>query len=79
MVESCVKILAKCSYEIFLLQMLVISIYPNALVTFFLDEIGLDTTVYRVLFRILFVSFISILLGYMFNKFYHRAVKTYSK
>lgn len=58
--------LAKCSYEIFLVQMAAYATFPS------LSFIQNDT--FRVLTRIVFIFAISIIGGYVFNRYYKTIV-----
>lgn len=77
--EKLIKQLAKCSYEIFLVQMLVIALYPGDYVETTLEQIGLAKSVSMVLSllcKITVVFILSITIGYLFNKYYNRALTT---
>ena len=65
-VQISVNMLAKCSYEIFLVQMAVCATFP------FLRFIQNDA--FRVLTRIVFIFAISIIGGYVFNRYYKTIV-----
>lgn len=64
--EQCVKMLAKCSYEIFLVQMAVCVVFPS------LDFIPNEE--FRIATRIIFIFAFSILGGYLFNRYYKTLV-----
>ena len=64
--EQCVKMLAKCSYEIFLVQMAVCVVFPS------LDFIPNEG--FRIATRIIFIFAFSILGGYLFNRYYKTLV-----
>ena len=65
-VERGVKMLAKCSYEIFLTQMLVCSVFPS------LNFI--PNPFIRLAFRILLIFTLSIIGGFVFNKYYNTII-----
>ena len=66
-VEKSVRLLAKCSYEIFLLQMVVIAVCPAFS---FIPEPHIEMVV-----RIASIFFISIYGGYLFNIAYNKLLK----
>ena len=68
-IDRTVKLLAKCSYEIFLVQMAVIAVFPNF--NFILNEN------YAFPLWIAIVWFVSILGGYWFNKTYSNLLIKY--
>jgi len=78
-IDKTIKKLAKCSYEIFLIQMLVIYIYPDDMVKTIMIDMGIVSSLIAVLLawivKIVIVFAISILAGYYFNVYYNRFVK----
>lgn len=66
-VEKSIRILSKCSYEIFLLQMLVIQIMPK-------NEF-VNNSILQLCIKMILVFTISIFGGFYFNLFYNRFVK----
>lgn len=66
LVERGIKMLAKCSYEIFLIQMLVCSV--------FLSLSFIPNPFIRLVFRILFIFILSIIGGFVFNKYYNTII-----
>lgn len=65
-VKSTVKMLAKCSYEIFLIQMVVCATFPS--LSFIQNDVS------RVLTRIVLIFAISIIGGHVFNRYYKTLV-----
>jgi len=65
-VETSVKILARCSYEIFLIQMAVCATFPS--LSFIHNE------VFRITTRTVFIFAISLIGGYLFNRYYKALV-----
>lgn len=60
--EQCVKMLAKCSYEIFLVQMAVCAVFPSL---HFIPNEG-----FRIATRVISIFVFSIFGGYLFNRYY---------
>lgn len=73
-----IKLLAKCSYEIFLIQMLVICVYPEGLIYELLTMAGIVNhtlvMIIQLILKIIVVFTLSIFLGYYFNLYYNRIV-----
>ena len=73
-----IKLLAKCSYEIFLIQMLVIYVYPDSLINELLLMGGIDNHLLlifiQLILKIIIVFTLSIYVGYYFNLYYNRIV-----
>lgn len=73
-----INILAKCSYEIFLIQMLIISFYPsNFIFDYFIVNIvdnHIVAVFMQLLLRVFIVFTMSIFLGYYFNLYYNLIV-----
>ena len=73
-----IKLLAKCSYEIFLIQMLVIYVYPDSYIKDYIVKCGVDNFIIlamtQLLVKILVVFILSIYLGYYFNLYYNKFV-----
>ena len=71
-----VRLLAKCSYEIFLIQMLVLYLYPDGFLNEFIIKVCINNHLLVVLLelilKIIIVFILSICLGYYFNMFYNR-------
>lgn len=71
-----IKLLAKCSYEIFLIQMLVIYVYPDGFINELLLMGGIDNHLLLILIQLILkfviVFTLSIYVGYFFNLFYNR-------
>jgi peptidoglycan/LPS O-acetylase OafA/YrhL len=70
-----IDLLARCSYEIFLIQMLVISLYPSNLMISMLQNVGFKGVAFSVTsvaINVITVFTMSILIGYYFNKYYNR-------
>lgn len=76
-IDKFIKLLAKCSYEVFLIQMFVLYIYPDNTINDILIGIGgvssVDVMLLK-LFKILIVFSLSIMVGYYFNLYYNRFV-----
>lgn len=79
MIDRIIKLLAKCSYEIFLIQMLVLYLYPNGLVKTIIIDLGVVSNIIvdllLLIVKITIVFTTSIIAGYYFNIFYNRLVK----
>lgn len=77
-VMKAIKLLAKCSYEIFLIQMLVICVYPDGLINELLTKVGIvnhSLVIFiQLILKIIIVSALSIYLGYYFNLYYNKIV-----
>lgn len=77
-VMKAIKFLAKCSYEIFLIQMLVICVYPDGLINELLTMAGIVNhtvvMIIQLILKIIVVFTLSIFLGYYFNLYYNRIV-----
>ncbi|MBR2154089.1 MAG: hypothetical protein IJ901_05695 [Bacteroidaceae bacterium] len=69
MIADSANLLAKCSYEIFLIQMAIIAIFPK---THFVTDKYLDLGL-----KALIIFLISIGGGFLFNKFYNRLIAKY--
>lgn len=73
-----IKLLAKCSYEIFLIQMLVIYVYPDSFINELLLMGGIDNHLLlifiQLILKIIIVFTLSIYVGYYFNLYYNRIV-----
>ena len=71
-----IKLLAKCSYEIFLIQMLVIYVYPDGFINEQLLMGGIDNHLLLIFIQLtiknIVVFTLSIYVGYYFNLFYIR-------
>lgn len=67
-IDKCIKLLAKCSYEIFLIQMAACTLCPNFSL--------LGNPHLGVLLRTLLIFIFSIGGGYFFNNFYRKFLKT---
>jgi len=69
--EKIVKVLAKCSYEIFLVQMAMCAVIPS------FKFIPINCL--NVLLRIIIIFAISIVGGYLFHQYYNSAINRYIK
>ena len=73
-----IKLLAKCSYEIFLIQMLVIYVYPDSYIKDYIVMCGVNNDIMveiiQLIVKILVVFILSIYLGYYFNLYYNKFV-----
>jgi len=73
-----IKLLAKCSYEIFLIQMLVLYLYPDGFLNDFIIKVGINNhllvVLLQLILKIIIVFTLSICLGYYFNLFYNRVL-----
>lgn len=73
-----IKLLAKCSYEIFLIQMLVIYVYPDETINELLMMVDVDNHLLllfiQLVLKIIIVFTLSIYLGYYVNLYYNRIV-----
>lgn len=78
LIMKIIKLLAKCSYEIFLIQMLVICVYPKGLIYELLTMAGIVNhtlvMIIQLILKIIVVFTLSIFLGYYFNLYYNRIV-----
>ena len=72
------RLLAKCSYEIFLVQMIVLSVYPSGYIKDLIIMSGINSQVMvdfvQLIIRILVVFNFSIFLGYYFNLYYNKLI-----
>ena len=70
-----IKLLARCSYEIFLIQMLILFFYPiyGHLITGGIDN-QINSVVIQLLLKIVLVFTLSIYLGYYYNLYYNKFV-----
>ena len=80
-IMNSIKLLAKCSYEIFLIQMLVIYVYPGGYIKDYIVMCGVDNfiivEIIQLIVKILVVFILSIYLGYYFNLCYNKFVNKY--
>lgn len=78
-IERIIKLIAKCSYEIFLIQMLVLPFYPSIKINSILLITGIESHLIiqtlGIITKLLVVSAISIFVGYYFNKYYNISIK----
>ena len=77
-----IKLLAKCSYEIFLTQMIVLYIYPSWYIKDIIMLSGINNLIIvellQLIIRIMVVFIFSILIGYYFNRYYNRLICKYN-
>ena len=76
--QRAIKLLSKCSYEIFLVQMLVIPLFPARIVNSLLETTGMDYTNIQIivlLMKIIVVFVTCIATGYFFNYGYNKLVQ----
>ncbi len=73
-----IRLLAKCSYEIFLIQMLVIFLYPSSYIKDCIIMSGVENHIIVVfidlVLKIFIVFTLSIYIGYYFNLYYNKLV-----
>ena len=78
-IERIIKLIAKCSYEIFLIQMLVLPFYPSSKINSVILITGIESPLIiqtlGIITKLLVVSAISIFVGYYFNKYYNISIK----
>lgn len=78
---SLIKLLAKCSYEIFLIQMIVLYVYPSDYIKSMNIISGLNNYVIvdslLLIIKMIAVFIFSIFIGYYFNLYYNRLICKY--
>lgn len=78
-VSKIIKLLAQCSYEIFLIQMLLLYLYPEGMIVNMFARLGIVSNIVAGLLslitKVLIVFATSVITGYYFNIFYNRCVK----
>lgn len=81
-IMSSIRILAKCSYEIFLIQMIVLYFYPSGYIKDLIIMSGIYNHIIvdllQLIMRIMVVFIFSILIGYYFNLYYNRLICKYN-
>ena len=76
--QRAIKLLSKCSYEIFLVQMLIIPLFPAGIVLKLLETMGVEYTYIQIivlLMKIIVVFVTCIVTGYYFNYGYNKIVQ----
>lgn len=77
-----IRQLAKCSYEIFLIQMIVLYVYPNDYITDLIIMSGINNHIIvdllQLIMRVMVVFIFSIFIGYYFNLYYNRFICKYN-
>jgi hypothetical protein len=77
-----IKLLAKCSYEIFLIQMIVLYNYPSWYTKDLIIMSGINNhllvDLLQLIIRIMVVFFFSIFIGYYFNIYYNKLISKYN-
>lgn len=82
LIMKIVRLLAKCSYEIFLVQMLVLCVYPpESFINELIIKEGINNhllvVLLQLLLKIIVVFALSIYVGYYFNLFYNRILNKF--
>lgn len=76
-----VRLLARCSYEIFLIQMLVLYVYPDGFFNELIIKVGINNHLFvfflQLILKIIIVFSLSIYVGYYFNLYYNRILNKY--
>ena len=81
-IMSSIRLLAKCSYEIFLIQMIILYVYPSGYIKDLIIMTGINNHIIvdllQLIIRIMVVFILSTLIGYYFNFYYNRFIFKYN-